>query len=102
MKLPVNWKTTALSVAAATLGSFATVANLDQLTPSQAAVAFGLCLLTAIKGVLTADAKAVKEVAAEVRQLEQSTGAHATIPAPAAPSSGAPSTCPACGQPVTK
>ncbi len=69
-----SWKTTALGIAGATLGSLATVANLDQMTSTQVAVAFGVCLFTAIQGFLTADAK--------------------PKPLPIAPTT----TCPTCGK----
>lgn len=53
-----NWLSTITATLAAALGAFATTENLDKLTAGQAALAFGGCLLLALNGLFSADAKA--------------------------------------------
>lgn len=52
-----NWLSTIIGTLVAALGAFNTTANLDKLTAGQAASAFGGCLLVALLGVVTGDAK---------------------------------------------
>jgi len=57
-----HWLSTVVGVLSAALGAFATTVNLDKLTAGQASAAFGLCLLAAVKGVVSADANKVPPV----------------------------------------
>lgn len=52
-----NWKTTLLGIIVSTLAGFAAVDHWDQLSPRDAFIALGGCLLYALKSALTADAK---------------------------------------------
>lgn len=61
-----NWRSTVFGIVGAAFGAFATIENLNTLTPKQASMAFVGCLLFAIQGAISADAKNVKELAATI------------------------------------
>ena len=53
-----HWLSTVVGIVEASLVTFAATANLDKLSAGQAALAYGVALAMAVKGYVTADAKA--------------------------------------------